>query len=139
MKTIKTLIKVQKQKLDMVRRNLVSLETQMAQLNMLNEKLEKDLAAEIELADKSAELSSFFGDYIKRIRARQERLRKEIRDLDVQVEMAREVVRHDYGEQLKYEKILENKMIEAKREADRKEGIELDDIAANQHARKEDV
>ena len=139
MKTIKTLIKVQKQKLDMVRRNLVSLETQMAQLNMLNEKLEKDLAAEIELADKSAELSSFFGDYIKRIRARQERLRKEIRDLDVQVEMAREVVRHEYGEQLKYEKILENKMIEAKREADRKEGIELDDIAANQHARKEDV
>ena len=139
MKTIKTLIKVQKQKLDMVRRNLVSLETQQSQLETLHKKLEKDLASEIELADNSAELSSFFGDYIKRIRQRQELVRKEIRALETQVEMAREVVRHEYGEQLKYEKILENKMAEAKAEADRKEGLELDDIAANQHARKEEV
>ena len=41
MKTIKTLIKVQQQKLDVVRRNLVSLESQKAQLENLSKNLDK--------------------------------------------------------------------------------------------------
>lgn len=139
MKTIKTLIKVQKQKLDVVRRNLVSLESQRAQLLALSERLEQELANEIALSDSSAELSSFFGHYITRIRERQARLREEVRTLDVQIEMAREAVRAEYSEQLKYEQILERKMEERKQALERKEGIELDDIAAVQHGRRQVV
>lgn len=139
MKTLNTLVKVQKQKLDTVRRNLASLESQVAQLQALDKTIEKELATEIQLADTSAELSGFFGDYIKRVRERQQRIRQEIRELDVQVEMTREALRAEYSEQLKYEQLLEQKKLAAKKLAARKEDIELDDIAAAQHMRKEDA
>ena len=139
MKTLNILIKVQKQKLDIVRRNLAGLESQVAQLEILDTNLEKDLAEEIKLADSSAELSGFFGDYIKRVRQRQDRIRSEIRELNIQIEMAREAVRAEYSEQLKYEQLLERKIEEAKQETERIEDIEMDDIAVRQHMRQEEV
>lgn len=139
MKTLKTLVKIHKQKLDGFRRSLVSLESQKAQLQALHRNLEHELASELKLADQSAELSGLFGNYIKRVRERQERVLREIAEIDVKIDATRGAIRIEYGEQLKYEQMLERKMLEQKKAREHKEALMLDDIAATQHSRREDV
>lgn len=139
MKTLTTLIQIHQQKLDALRRGLVSLESQKVQLLALAANLEAELAREIKLAESTSELAAFFGDYIKRIRERQARVRKEADQLDVQIDATRGAIRIEYGERLKYEQMLEAKLKAKKAERERKEGIELDDIATQQHIRKEEV
>ena len=58
MKTLETLIKTHQQKLDAFRRSLVSLESQQAQLDALDKKLEQELASEIALSDQSTKLTA---------------------------------------------------------------------------------
>lgn len=138
MKTITTLIKIHQQQLDLLRRNLGGLELQKVQLIELDRNLEKELAGEIKLAEQNSELAGYFGDYIKRVRQRQERLRAEVAGIEEQMVILREAVHFEYGEQLKFEKILEQRL-EAKRKAAAiKEGLELDEIAGQQHRRKEE-
>ena len=139
MKTLNTLVKIHQQKLDAIRRNLVSLESQRAQLLALSKNLEKELAKEIGLAEQNSELAGFFGDYITRIRERQERVTREVAELDGQVDTVRAAIRLEYSEQLKYEQILEAKLKEKRAAEERKEAIELDEIASDQHQRKEEV
>jgi len=81
-KSIDTLIKLHKRELDELRKQMVSLENQKAQLQLLSAKLAADLEDEIRKAKEQPELSQFFGGFAKRIQKRQEEIAGEVKALD---------------------------------------------------------
>ena len=137
MKGLNTLIKLQKRKLDALRRTLASLESQKSQLQQAILVLQKELEEEIILAAKQVEMAHFFGDFSKRIKNRQLELTQEIRKIDKQITALRDEITEAYGEQKKYEIAKENALQRQRQEATRKETIELDEIAAQQFQRKQ--
>src|SRR6185369_823472 len=81
----KTLIKLNKRTLDDLRRKMGALESQKSQLLQASAKLSEDLQNEIVLAEKNPDMGIFFGDFAKRIKARQQQLADEVKALDKQI------------------------------------------------------
>jgi len=136
MKGLNTLIKLHKRSLDELRRQMVALENQKAQLLSLSAKLKDELAAEIVTASRNPEMGNFFGNFSKRIEKRQLEIAKEVaaldkqmKDLDVQIVAA-------FAELKKFEIALDNAKKRKQAEADRRETGEMDEIAGQQHRRK---
>lgn len=136
MKTLDTLIRLHKRKLDELRRNMVALENQKAQLQQAVVKLQQELEAEVKLAGKQPEMANFFGEFAKRIKNRQENLRQEIAALDVKINNLNKEIFEAFADLKKYEVAKENAKFRAREEANRKETIMLDEIAAQQYQRK---
>lgn len=137
MRSLRTLIKLHKQTLDQLRRALAVLESQKAQLQQAIVRLKEELQHELALAGKTPELGAFFGDFAKRVRAREEALVMEIRKLDEQMNELREKIRIEFGEQKKYEIALEQRMQARRAKQNKLEQELLDEIALQQHGRKE--
>lgn len=137
MKGLDTLIKLHKRKLDELRRQVVSLETQKAQLLALSAKIQQELENEIDLAGKQPEMGKFFGDFAKRIKKRQENIAIEVKSLDKQMDALRQEITAEFSEQKKYEIAKENARLRDQEEANRKETNMLDEVAADQYRRKQ--
>jgi flagellar FliJ protein len=136
MKGVKTLIKLAKRTLDDLRRKMASLESQKTKLQQTSAKLQKELEDEIKLASKQPEMGSFFGGFAKRIQKRQEDIAAEIKKIDQQMVTLREQIADAYGELKKYEIAEENALKREQEEEKRKDTIQLDEIASQQHRRK---
>ena len=136
MKGLITLIKIHKRDLDDLRRKMVALENQKAQLLQASAKLSEELVAEIQTASKSPEMGRFFGDFSNRIKKRKEEIAKEVQLLDKQMDVLNNDIRAAFSELKKYEIALERVKLRAKTAEERKETIELDEIAGQQHQRK---
>lgn len=136
MKGLKTLIKLNKRALDDLRRQMNMLENQKAQLLQLSAKLREDLINEMKLASKTPEMGNFFGDFSKRMQARQAEIASEVRSLERQMDELNIKISEAFSELKKFEIALEN----AKRRADeaqaRRETLQMDEIAEQQHRRK---
>jgi len=137
MKGLVTLIKLSKRTLDELRRKMGSLENQKSQFEQASKKLQEELHNEMSLAKKQPEMSGFFGDFAKRIKKRQEVIANEIRKIEQQMEKLRDEIAIAFGELKKYEIALENSKARAKDEQNRRDTIQLDEIAGQQHRRKE--
>lgn len=137
MKGLNTLIKLSKRTLDELRRKMGALEGQKSQLELAIVKLQEELAREIELAKKQPEMSGFFGDFAKRIKKRQEDLAKEIKKIEAEMAKLRDKIAEAFGELKKYEIALDNAKLRVKEDQNRKDTIMLDEIASQQHRRKE--
>ena len=138
MKGLATLIKLSKRTLDELRRKLVSLEEQKNQFELLARVLDEELRREMELASKTFEMSNFFGGFATRIKERQDKIAEQIADLDKQMEALRAEISEAFSELKKYEIAQENAKQRAAQEATRKETIALDEIAGQQHRRKQE-
>lgn len=140
MKGLTTLIKLHKRTLDELRRQMVSLENQKAQLLQLSAKLKEELSAEIKMASRNPEMGQFFGDFSKRMQLRQEDIGMEVASLDKQMAKLNAEIFEAFSELKKYEVALEQAKQREKAEADRRETIAMDDIAQQQfrRTRKED-
>jgi flagellar protein FliJ len=136
MKGIKTLIKLHKRTLDELRRKMISLENQKNQLLQASSKLQEELQREVDIAGKRPDMAQFFGDFAKRIKARQEQLAEEVRIIDKQIVKLSDEVAAAYSEVKKFEIAESNAEKRAEREVNRKETIELDEIAGQQHRRR---
>lgn len=136
MKGLDTLIKLKKRDLDDIRRELGSLENQKQQLIDASQKLSEDLRREIETAGRQPEMSQFFGGFSKRIKNRQEEIAQEVKNLDKKIEVIREQVREAFGELKKLEIAKQQKKQREEKEAQRKETIQLDEIAGQQDRRR---
>ncbi len=136
MKTLDTLIRLHKRKLDELRRNMVALENQKAQLQQAIKNLQQELENEVKLAGKQPEMANFFGEFAKRIKNRQENLRQEIVALDVKINNLNKEIFEAFTELKKYEIAKENAKLRQREEANRKETIMLDEIASQQYQRK---
>lgn len=138
MKTLKTLIKFHQQRVDVLRRQMGSLESQKAQLLAMVQRIRDEMVREIELAQKTSELGVFFGDYVKRIRNREADAHKEVQDLEKKMEVLSEAIRVAYIELKKYETALENRKKAKKLEDEQKETKQLDEIAAQRFEREKE-
>lgn len=136
MKSLITLIKLSKRSLDALRRELVALETEKTQLEQTSQKLREDLAAEVALAARQTEMAMFFGDFAKRIRDRQEQLAAEIKKVEQKIAAKREDITAAFSELKKYEIALDNAKARARETQNRRETLQLDEIAEQQHRRK---
>ena len=138
MKGLSTLIKLHKRTLDELRRQMLSLENQKAQLQQASANLNKELQDEMQAAKKQADMSGFFGGFAKRIQKRQEEIAKEIRSLDQQMAKLNNEITEAYAEVKKYEIAQENAKRREAEEEKRKETIAMDEIAGQQFRRKQE-
>jgi hypothetical protein len=136
MKGLATLIKLHKRTLDELRRSMVSLENQKAQLIQLAERLKEELRREIELAGSQIEMAHFFGDFAKRMRARQDEVAAEITEVEKKIVKLNDQIAEAFAELKKFEIAQANAKQRAAEAARRKEDLMLDEIAAQQHRRK---
>lgn len=136
MKTLKTLIKFHQQQLDVLRREMGSLESQKVQILAMVQRIRDEMTREIELAQKTAELGVLFGDYVKRIRTREESALKEVREIEVKMDILRELIRDAFIELKKFETALDNRKKEARKKEDKRETNQLDEIAAQRFQRE---
>ena len=136
MKGLATLIKLHKRTLDELRRRMVTLENQKGELEQMSRVLAEELKSEMELATKTAEMRSFFGDFAKRMKVRQDEIFEEISALDKQIERLLIEISEAFSELKKYEIALANAKLRAQEELNRKETVAMDEIASQQFMRK---
>ncbi len=137
MKGLSTLIKLHKRTLDELRKKMVQLENQKAQLLEASRHLQEELLHEMELARQQTEMRGFFGGFAKRIQKRQEEIAAAIKLVETQMAKLADDIAVEYGELKKYEIARENGEKRAQAEQNRKETITLDEIAGQQHRRKQ--
>lgn len=136
MKTLNTLIRLHKRKLDELRRNMAALEGQKEQLHQSIKSLQNELEKEMKLAGLQAEMANFFGEFAKRIRGRQDMLHGEIKNIDVKIAELNKEIFAEFTELKKYEIARENLKQKMAEEEKRKETLMLDEIAAQQFQRR---
>ena len=139
MKTLNTLIRLHKRNLDELRRSMVALESQKDQLIQTIEASQRELEREVDLAKNTPEMSSFFGEFAKRIKNRQEKIYKEIQVIDKKITELNNKMAQEFTELKKFEIALENAKNRIKTEEIRKETLMLDEIAAQQFHNKNSV
>jgi flagellar protein FliJ len=137
MKGIATLIKLAKRTLDELRRKMGELENQKIKLQYASACLQKELEEEIKMASEQPEMGGFFGGFAKRIQKRQEVIAAEIKKIDQAMALLQNQIAEAFGELKKYEIAQENDKKRKQDEVNRKDTIQLDEIAAQQHRRKE--
>lgn len=137
MRALTTLIRLQRRQLDELRRSMTDFERQREQLLSASAKLASELEEEVRLAAMQPEMSQFFGDFAQRIRKRQESIASEVASVQTQMQQLAEKIHETYGDLKKYE-IARDQFLARKREAEnRAETIQMDEIALEQHRRKE--
>lgn len=136
MKGLNTLIKLNKRTLDELRRKMVALENQKAQLLQASAKLDEELQSEIKLASKTPEMGQFFGGFSNRIKNRQQEIVFEVKKLDKQIDELNIEIGIAFSELKKYEIALANAKQREKAAHERKLTIEMDEIAQQQFGRK---
>ena len=121
MKSIETLIKINKQALDEKRQELVELEGQKDQLIEWQKKMDKELHKETEFAVKNPEVSMTFEQYRDMIQGRQSNLKSVLNDINGQIENVAEQITQLFGEVKKYEIVEQQKLAKILKEQKQKE------------------
>ena len=138
LKSMNTLIKLHKRRVDVLRREMVALEDERKQLTDLAERLREEHASEAQLAAEDAKMAGFFGAYDARMKKRQESIAQEVARIDATIAEKREAIRGEFSEQKKYEIARENmkKRLDATRAARIQE--RFDEIGSQQYLKLKD-
>ena len=137
-KTLSTLIKLHKRRVDIIRREMIPLEEERRQLLIAVEKLHAEHEREMRLAAEDAKIAGFFGAYSKRVKQRQEVIAREITRLDAAIEVKVNAIREEFSEQKKYEIAREQEKKRNLQEAQRRQQQRFDEIGAQQYLRARD-
>jgi flagellar export protein FliJ len=137
MKSLATLIRLKKQQVDELRRGMVRLEEQKQVLLDQHTMLANQLRHELELAGQLPELAGFFGDFAGRIRRQQEELMEKVAALDAKIVQLRDQIAEAFSEMKKYEIAKEQRLAKQRETQARREGLAMDEIAQQQHLRKQ--
>lgn len=136
MKSLKTLIRLHRNRVDEQRRQLGQLQNKQAQLEQMTATLVQELKQEQVMAAKTPEMSTFFGDFAERIRKRRDTIAQEMMKLEKQMAELSEKIRESFAELKKFEIVEERRKKEAAAEQDRKDVIQMDEVAITGHRRK---
>lgn len=135
-KNLNTLIKLHKRELDTLRREMVVLETRAAELQAHQDQLAAEIIAERNAASKDPDAGAIFASYLQRTHAQQKAISRS-QDLHAQeIAVLNGRIAELFAEVKKYEILRDIKQEQAKKDANRLERIELDDIASDNHQRK---
>ena len=136
-KTLKTLIRLKKDDVDKLQKELSQIQERQQRLHDEYNNLEAELIREEEAATNFPEAMHGYAMFAKRTMDRQKILLNNIRMLQQAIDKKRDELLVEYGEQKKFEIALEQRQLAALNEAKRLESIKMDEVAARSFARKE--
>jgi hypothetical protein len=139
LKTMNTLIKLHKRRVEVMRREMVTLEEERRQLQELSARLKEEHAREMRLSAEDPKVGAFFGAYSKRMKERQEGVIKEITRLNGEIDAKTDAIREEFSEQKKYEIAREHAKKRLSDEARLRVQQRFDEIGAQQHLKENPV
>lgn len=137
MKSIKTLIKINKLALDEKRQELVVLEEQKTQLLQWQKNMKEDLDKEFQFVTSNPEMSMTFDSYRKKVTQRQLNMEMVLKDLNLQIERKLQQIADLFSEVKKYEIIQQQNIAKILKEQKHKETKALDEIALNNYLKEQ--
>lgn len=137
MKSIKTLIKINKLALDEKRQELVAIEEQKTQLLQWQKNMKDDLDKEFQFVTSNPEMSMTFDSYRKKITQRQLNMEMVLKDLNLQIERKLQQIADLFSEVKKYEIIQQQNIAKILKEQKHKETKALDEIALNNYLKEQ--
>lgn len=136
MKGLDTLIRLHRLRLDEAHKVLARLDRKRVAILEDMGRLDEELVNERSAAEGSFEGTLAFGSFAIAVRDRKQAMREVLTELDGQIRAAAEKVTAAYRELKKYELTAERRQAEAKREADRLEQGEFDEVGLTIHRRR---
>jgi len=136
MKTLDRLIQISAFELDQARQKLVDLQAAHDDLANQVMRLDSQMADEMTAARDDPALTASIGNYLRATRARQATLRASMRDLEAEIEPAREVVSEAFRENKRFTHVRDNRLAEVKKRRQRREQEDLDEMGLQLTRRK---
>jgi flagellar export protein FliJ len=138
MKSLATLIKLQKNRVDEQRIHVARLQTHLSEIEQKIAQLEIDKAREQVAAQKSVESTVTYGAFLKAAVKKGRDLEKDRQVAEAAVEVARGQLTELFEEQKRYETAEANRITAEEKEERRRETIELDEVGGMSHERRKD-
>lgn len=136
MKSLATLIKLQKTRVDEQRLVLAKMQEQLALILGHIEALQSEQEEQRNLLHTNPELAMTYGDYVKVALKKMELLEKKRRTAEIAVSAALEKLAEVFEEQKRYELAEQNRIEEEEREQQRRETHTLDEVGSVSFIRK---
>jgi len=137
MKTLRTLIRLKKEDVEKLQKELAAVLERQRVLQAEHDGLGQELERETLVAAEFPQAAAGFGSFAKRVIGRQKMLLENIKLLQAAIDKKRDELLTEFGEQKKFEIALEQQQLAAAGEAKRREGIRMDEVAARSFGRKE--
>jgi len=137
MKTLRTLIRLKKEDVEKLQKELSAIQQRQRILQDEHDYLTQELEKEANMASQFPEVAGSFGLFVKKTLDRQKILMKNIQLLQNAIDKKRDELLVEYGEQKKFEIALEQRQLAELNEAKRREVIRMDEVASRGHSRKE--
>ena len=135
MRNRESLIRLHKFQVDERRRKVAEIELLLAEFRNKERELEAQILAEQEKAGISDEAHFAYPMFAKSVQKRRENILQSIADLDIQLETAQEELAAAFRELKKYELMEESRKRKVRKQTQRLEQAELDEIALQIHRR----
>lgn len=138
MKGLKTLIRLEKNRLDALRKDLALLENEKDQFEAFSQQLLDSLHRELEAAEGMAEMRGFFGDFSARIKKQRQQIAQHVAGLERRMAAIRDQMGEIFSQMKKYEIALE---AHQKREKERLAALEqqqMDEVAVQRFQRMQE-
>lgn len=137
MKTLKTLIRLKKDDVDKLQKELSQIQERQRKLQEEHDDLGAELLREADVATQFPELAGSFGTFAKKITDRQKILLNNIALLQAAIDKKRDELLVEFSEQKKFEIALEQQQLAANAEIKRLESIKLDEVALRGFSRRD--
>lgn len=139
MANLKSLIRLRKHGIDEKQKILADLFRKVEQLEERKRALLEDIEREKKIMEASEflETREYYGRYAQGVRRQIERIEKDIKKLDVRIQIAQDEIREAFADMKRIEIVQKNRESKETAERGRKESNELDDIGVEGFRRQE--
>jgi flagellar export protein FliJ len=135
-KGLRTLIRLRKQDLDELRRDMATLEGRRAALIARREMLDREFAEEQRFVAETPNMAFAYGAYAQRVIAEREDIAARKQALEADMAALGERVAEAFAELKKYEIAMNQRLQRQRAEAARREQRDLDELGLNMHRRR---
>lgn len=139
MKSLNTLIRLQKKEIDELKRQKTLFEEKREECYQALSRLADQLQFEMKTAQQMPDMAQFFGDFAASIKTGQEQINGLIRRTDKEIETLAQRIQERFSEMKKYEITLENYKKREKEKIAKRDAQTMDDIAINNYIRNHDA
>ena len=136
-KTLNTLIKLHKQQVDVLRREMVVLEDERQQLQDFTAKLKNEHENEMQLMAQDAQMANFFASYSAGIKKKLQKIAEEISRINNEIAAKLELISEEFANQKRYEIARDNLKERIKQEEKHHLQQRFDEVAVQQFLKKE--
>ena len=137
MKTLKTLIRLKKDDVDKLQKELGQIQERQRKLQEEHDFLSGEVEKESAVATQFPESAGGFALFLKKTLERQKILLNNIKMLQNAIEKKRDELLLEFSEQKKFEIALEQRQMAVFNEAKKREGIRMDEVALRGFSRKD--